>query len=200
MSNMESRNLKLKTVKDGLIDSVTLKNLILEDADVLDGIIDFGNILAKSVMSGNKVLIFGNGGSAGDAQHMAAEMVGTYVDKRRSFPAIAITVDSSVITAVSNDIGYDAIFARQIEALGNEGDVLVGISTSGNSTNVINAINAAITKKLKVIVLTGKTGGSMVDLGDVSIRIPSNDTQRIQECHLLVEHIFCESVEASILN
>ena len=140
MTNMESRNLKLKTVKDGLIDSAKLKNLILEDTDILDGIIDFGNILAKSVMSGNKVLIFGNGGSAADAQHMAAEMVGTYVDKRRSFPAIAITVDSSVITAISNDIGYDAIFERQIEAIGVEGDIAIGITTSGNSKNIVKGL------------------------------------------------------------
>ena len=126
-------------------------------------------------------------------------MGGLRSHERPAIASLALTTDSSFITAWSNDTDFDSIFSRQIEALGHEGDILIGISTSGNSTNVINAINAAKTKKLKVIILTGKTGGKMVGMGDVSICIPSNDTQRIQECHLLVEHILCESVEESML-
>jgi len=113
---------------------------------------------------------------------------------------LALTTDSSFITAWSNDTDYESIFSRQIEALGSEGDILVAISTSGNSMNVISAINTAKANNLKIIILTGKTGGKIIDMGDVSICIPSNDTQRIQEGHLLVEHILCESVEASMLD
>ena len=170
------------------------------------GINHEGNInkafkMIDAAKKGNKILWCGNGGSAADAQHMAAELMGGLrTHDRPAIASLALTTDSSFITAWSNDADYESIFSRQIEALGNEGDILVGISTSGNSTNVIHAINAAKTKKLKVIILTGKTGGKMVGMGDVSICVPSNDTQRIQECHLLVEHIFCESVEASILN
>ena len=180
-------------------DSANIKLRMLETC--LSEVESAAEIMLSAIKNGNKILWCGNGGSAADAQHMAAELMGGLRShSRKPIASIALTTDTSFITAWSNDTSYDEIFSRQIEALGNEGDVLVGISTSGNSTNIINAINAAITKKLKVIVLTGKTGGKMVDLGDVSIRIPSNDTQRIQECHLLVEHIFCESVEASILN
>ena len=186
-------------IKDTINDSVEVKQLMLNDC--LNEIELAVGIMIESAKKGNKILWCGNGGSAADAQHMAAELMGGLRSHDRpAIASLALTTDSSFITAWSNDTDYESIFSRQIEALGNEGDVLVGISTSGNSTNIINAINAAITKKLKVIVLTGKTGGKMVDLGDVSIRIPSNDTQRIQECHLLVEHILCESVEASILN
>ena len=198
MTNTESRNLKLKTVKEGLIDSAKLKNLILEDTDILDGIIDFGSILAKSVMSGNKVLIFGNGGSAADAQHMAAEMVGTYVDKRRSFPAIAITVDSSVITAISNDIGYDAIFERQIEAIGVEGDIAIGITTSGNSKNIVKGLKIAKDKGMITSVLAGKNIGELSGVTDYLISIPSTSTPRIQEAHGTIIHILCDLIRSEL--
>ena len=174
-------------IKNIIKNSVEVKQLMLNDC--LNEIELAVDIMIDSAKNGNKILWCGNGGSAADAQHMAAELMGGLRSHDR--PAIA----SLTLTTE-----FESIFSRQIEALGNEGDVLVGISTSGNSINVINAINTAIEKKLKVIILTGKTGGKMFDLGDVSICIPSNDTQRIQECHLLVEHIFCESVEASILN
>jgi D-sedoheptulose 7-phosphate isomerase len=198
MTNTESRNLKLKTVKEGLIDSVKLKNLILEDQDVLDAIIDFGSILAKSVMSGNKVLIFGNGGSAADAQHLAAEMVGTYVDKKRAFPAIAITVDSSVITAISNDIGYDAIFARQIEALGVKGDIAIGITTSGNSKNIVNGLKIAKDKEMITSVLTGENISELSDVTDYLISVPSTSTPRIQEAHGTIIHILCDLIRSEL--
>ena len=148
---------------------------------------------------GNKILWCGNGGSAADAQHMAAALMGGLRSHDRpAIASLALTTDSSFITAWSNDTGYESIFSRQIEALGSEGDILVAISTSGNSMNVIRAIDAAKANNLKIIILTGKSGGKIIDMGDITICIPSNDTQRIQEGHLLVEHILCESVEASI--
>ena len=137
---------------------------------------------------------------SGTSSTSAELMGGLRSHDRPAIASLALTTDSSFITAWSNDTDYESIFSRQIEALGNEDDILVAISTSGNSTNVINAINTAKEKKLKVIILTGKTGGKMAGMGGISICVPSNDTQRIQECHLLVEHILCESVEESILN
>ena len=185
-------------IKRTIKDSAEIKHLMLNDCiNEIESAVD---IMIDAAEKGNKILWCGNGGSAADSQHMAAELMGGLRSHERpAIASLALTTDSSFITAWSNDTDFDSIFSRQIEALGHEGDILIGISTSGNSTNVINAINAAKTKKLKVIILTGKTGGKMVGMGDVSICIPSNDTQRIQECHLLVEHILCESVEESML-
>jgi len=155
----------------------------------------------SAVKNGNKIIWCGNGGSAADAQHMAAELMGGLVSHdREPIASIALTTDTSFITAWANDTDYSTIFSRQIEGLGNRRDVLIAISTSGNSINIINAINTAINKKMKIIILTGKSGGKMKDLGDVRIKIPSTNTQRIQEGHLLVEHILCEYVEDSFLN
>jgi|TARA_B100001750_G_scaffold173087_1_gene141300 D-sedoheptulose 7-phosphate isomerase len=185
-------------IKRTIKDSAEIKHLMLNDCiNEIESAVD---IMIDAAEKGNKILWCGNGGSAADSQHMAAELMGGLRSHERpAIASLALTTDSSFITAWSNDTDFDSIFSRQIEALGHEGDILIGISTSGNSTNVINAINAAKAKKLKVIILTGKTGGKMVGMGDVSICIPSNDTQRIQECHLLVEHILCESVEESML-
>ncbi len=154
-------------------------------------------LMLTAVENGKKILWCGNGGSAADAQHMAAELMGGLRDHDRpAIPSIALTTDSSFITAWSNDVHYDVIFSRQVEGLGEDGDVLVAISTSGNSENIIHAIQTAKKLGLSVVVLTGKDGGKMKSLGDVTIRIPSNDTQRIQEGHLLVEHILCELIES----
>ena len=186
-------------IKDTINDSVEVKQLMLNEC--LNEIELDVDIMIESAKKGNKILWCGNGGSAADAQHMAAELMGGLRSHDRpAIASLALTTDSSFITAWSNDTDYESIFSRQIEALGNEGDILVGISSSGNSNNVINAINAAKIKKIKVIILTGETGGKMVGMGDISICVPSNDTQRIQECHMLVEHILCESVEKSMLN
>ena len=153
-------------------------------------------MMIESIKNGNKILWCGNGGSAADAQHMAAELMGGLRSHdRKPIPSIALTTDSSFITAWSNDTSYDEIFSRQIEGIGNSGDVLVAISTSGNSTNVLNAIKTAKSKKIQCIILTGKSKGKMKEMGNVLISIPSNDTQRIQEGHLLVEHILCELAE-----
>ena len=153
-------------------------------------------LLIDAVKASKKILWCGNGGSAADSQHMAAELMGGLVSHDRpAIASIALTTDSSFLTAWSNDTGYESVFSRQIEGLGNSGDILIAISTSGNSKIVIQGIKLAKKKFMKVIVLTGKNGGRMADLGDVAICIPSDNTQRIQEGHLLAEHILCESLE-----
>lgn len=183
-----------KIIQDNHNVSAKMLNLCIEDIQKA------ADILIEAIANGNKILWCGNGGSAADAQHMAAELMGGLVSHdRKPIASIALTTDTSFITAWANDTDYSSIFSRQIEGLGNSGDVLVAISTSGNSINIINAIDSAINNKMKVIVLTGKTAGKMANLGDVRICIPSSNTQRIQEGHLLVEHILCELTEASIL-
>ena len=158
-------------------------------------------LLIDAVKASKKILWCGNGGSAADSQHMAAELMGGLVSHDRpAIASIALTTDSSFLTAWSNDTGYESVFSRQIEGLGNSGDILIAISTSGNSKNVIQGIKLAKKKFMKFIVLTGKNRGRMADLGDVAICIPSDNTQRIQEGHLLAEHILCESLEFEFIN
>ena len=179
-------------------DSIDVKTKILQNC--VNDIESASEILIKAVKQGNKILWCGNGGSAADAQHMAAELMGGLRSHDRpAIASLALTTDTSFITAWSNDIDYETIFSRQIEAIGNKGDVLIAISTSGNSKNVIRAIETAKEKRIRVIVLTGKSGGNMANSGNINICIPSEDTQRIQEGHLMVEHILCESVESSII-
>ncbi len=145
-----------------------------------------------------KILLFGNGGSAADSQHIAAEFIGRFKKERRSLPAIALTTDTSILTALGNDYGFDVIFARQIEGLGNRGDVAFGISTSGNSKNVIAGIKQAKKMGLKTISLTGCGGGKLAPLTDISLIVPSTETARIQESHLCIAHAICELVEEKI--
>ena len=152
--------------------------------------------LAVEVLArGNKILLCGNGGSAADAQHIAAELVGRYKTERRGLPAIAITTDTSALTAIGNDYGYDRIFDRQVEALVNEGDLLIGISTSGNSLNVISALLLARDMGAKTLGLTGKGGGKMNHACDVNLVVPSDDTPRIQEMHILFGHTICQIID-----
>jgi len=159
------------------------------------------NILTDAVKNGGKILWCGNGGSAADAQHMATELMGGLRDHDRpAIASIALTTDSSFLTAWSNDTDFNTIFSRQLDGLGKAGDVLVAISTSGNSENIVQAVERAKAMDMAVIILTGQSGGKLHDKGDVVIRIPSDDTQRIQEGHLLAEHIMCEMVENAILN
>ena len=159
------------------------------------------NILTDAVKNGRKILWCGNGGSAADAQHMATELMGGLRDHDRpAIASIALTKDSSFLTAWANDTDFNTIFSRQLDALGKAGDVLVAISTSGNSENIVQAVERAMAMDMVVIILTGQSGGKLRDKGDVIIRIPSDDTQRIQEGHLLAEHIMCEMVENAILN
>ncbi len=153
----------------------------------------------RGLLSRNgKILFFGNGGSAADSQHIAAEFIGRFKKERRSLPAIALTTDSSILTALGNDYGFDVIFARQIEGLGNRGDMAFGISTSGNSRNVIEGINQAKKMGLQTISLTGCGGGKLAPLTDISIIVPSTETARIQESHLCIAHTICELVEEKI--
>lgn len=185
-----------------------IRGIIQESADVksamlagcLTDINKAATLMIEAVKNGRTVFWCGNGGSAADAQHMAAELMGGLRDHSRpAIASLALTTDSSFLTAWTNDTFYESIFSRQIEGLGQKGDVLVAISTSGNSDNVIAGVNAAQGKGMKTITLTGKSGGKLSNMGNVNIRIPSDDTQRIQEGHLVAEHILCELIEASIL-
>ena len=157
-------------------------------------------ICIDSLKQGGKILIFGNGGSAADAQHIAAELVGRYKLERKGLSAIALSTDTSSLTAISNDYGYEHVFDRQIEALANPEDVAVGISTSGNSSNVINALQSAKNIGCKSIGLSGKFGGDMNKLCDVNLVIPAKDTARIQEMHILLGHIICHLIELEFRN
>ena len=153
------------------------------------------DICKNALNEGNKILFCGNGGSAADAQHLAAELVGRFVKERESLPAIALTTDTSILTAIANDYSYDDVFSRQVAGLGQAGDVLIGISTSGNSKNVVKATELAKQKGLKTVAFTGEGGGILGALCDAVIAVPSKTTARIQEMHILVGHIVCELVE-----
>ena len=157
-------------------------------------------ICINSLKKKGKILIFGNGGSAADSQHIAAELVSRYKTEREGLSAIALTTDTSILTAIGNDYGYDKVFSRQIEALASPADVAIGISTGGTSNNVINALVEAKNKGCKSIGLSGSEGGSLNDICDVNIVIPSNDTPRIQEMHILVGHTICHLIELAFTN
>ena len=170
-----------------------LRNQVAQDCS--ENIVDAAVLITQCLRSGGKVLFFGNGGSAADAQHLAAEFVGRFQIERRPLPAIALTTDASILTAVGNDYGFEQIFTRQVQALGRPGDVAIGISTSGNSANVISAIKQAAQQDLKTIGLTGKDGGFLAKTVDVSIIIASTNVARVQECHITIGHILCALVE-----
>ncbi len=152
-------------------------------------------IFLETLKKGNKVLLCGNGGSAADAQHIAAELTGRYKTERRGLPGIALTTDTSALTAISNDYGYDRVFDRQVEALANEGDLLIGISTSGNSANIISALTLAKELGCATIGFSGRDGGAMNELCDVNLVVPSDDTPRIQEMHILIGHTICQIID-----
>ena len=181
-----------------ILESAKIKNKIVEDG--VEQIEKAAEVFINCIKNGGKILWCGNGGSAGDAQHLATELMGGMTDHdRKPIPSIALTTDSSFLTAWSNDTDFESIFSRQIQGLGKEGDVLVGISTSGNSKNVINALKQAKYKNLKTISLTGKTGGNLDGVGDITIKVPSNDTQRIQESHIMIGQILCSLLELSLV-
>ena len=152
-------------------------------------------LIVNTLKSGNKILLVGNGGSAADAQHIAAELTGRYKSERRGLPAIALTTDTSALTAISNDYGYTRVFDRQVEALANKGDLLLGISTSGNSDNIISALALAKELGCNTLGLSGKNGGKMNEVCNLNLVIPSSDTPRIQEMHILIGHILCQAVD-----
>ena len=157
------------------------------------------NVIVKTIEKGKKIVIFGNGGSAADAQHMAAEFVGRYLIERDSLPAIALTTDTSALTGIGNDYGFEKVFARQCDALVNNGDLVIAISTSGKSPNIIEGIKTSKNKNAKIILLTGKNNNKLKHLTDITIRVPSNETPRIQESHRIIIHIICEFVEKHFL-
>jgi len=154
-----------------------------------------GELIVSTLKTGKKVLLFGNGGSAGDAQHIAAELTGRYKTERQGLPAIALTTDTSALTAIGNDYGYDRIFDRQVEAIGSDGDLLIGISTSGNSRNVLRALAYGKDNGMNTIGMSGKGGGDMRPLCDINLIIPADDTARIQEMHILIGHILCGIID-----
>lgn len=178
--------------------SIETKKSLLSDNHLVTTIATVSEILVGSLQQGNKVLLFGNGGSAADAQHIAAEFVGRFAFDRPALPALALSVNTSCITAIGNDYGYELVFARQIEALGRAGDVAIGISTSGNSPNVLHGLATAKKTGLHTVGLAGCAGGKLKDIADHCICAPSNETPRIQECHILIGHIISELVEKTI--
>lgn len=181
-----------------IADSAATKQAILENEPLLDLLVEVAQKCVEVYKNGKKILIAGNGGSAADAQHFAAELVGRYGFDRPSLPSLALTTDTSALTAIGNDYGYDHVFSRQLEGLGVEGDLFIGISTSGNSQNVLNAFESAKAKGITTVALVGRDGGKMGQMADYAIIIPSNKTPRIQESHLLVEHIICDIIEREI--
>jgi D-sedoheptulose 7-phosphate isomerase len=182
-------------VKQRIAASIEVKTQLMADADLVGRIEQLAQSMTAVFQQKRKVLFCGNGGSAADAQHLAAELSGRFYKNRPPLFAEALHVNTSFLTAVANDYGYDEVYARMVEAAGHPGDMLVAISTSGNSPNIIKAIEKAKQCGMTVVGMTGRTGGAMADLCDLLINIPSSDTPRIQESHILVGHIVCELVE-----
>lgn len=187
-----------KIISAQIEDSIAVKKRILTDIALLEKIGQAALWTIEAYRNGNKTILAGNGGSAADAQHIAGEFVSKFYFDRPGLPSVAITTDTSILTAIGNDYGYDRLFARQMQAQGIEGDVFIGISTSGNSENIIQALKVCKEKKIKSICLTGNTGGRIKECCDLCIQVPSTETPRIQEAHILIGHILCCIVEKEI--
>ena len=180
-----------------------LKDIFYDSAEVKKAFIDQNyekleeaiSLIKATLDRGNKILICGNGGSAADSQHIAAEIIGRFEKEKTPLPAIALTTDSSIITAIGNDYGFINIFKKQVEGLGKKGDLLLALSTSGNSENIILAINVAKKREMKTIALLGKDGGKIKEIVDIALVVPSNNTARIQECHQTIYHAICKFIE-----
>ena len=187
------------SIKSDIQESIKVKNDLIEKS--IDDIEKAAKLIIRCVLNGGKVLWCGNGGSAADAQHLSTEFMGGMTDhNRRPIPSIALTTDTSFITAWSNDTDFESVFSRQIQGIGSEGDVLVAISTSGKSPNVISAIKQAKYKRINTILFTGNSGSLSTEMSDVVVCVPSNDTQRIQESHIMIGQIICGLVENGISN
>ncbi len=185
-------------IKEEIRKSYETKQAIYNNEELLRQI---GILAIKCIelyKNGKKTILAGNGGSAADAQHIAAELVGRYGFDRPSIPSLALTTDTSNLTAIGNDYGYDKVFSRQLEGMGQDGDLFIGISTSGNSLNIINAFNSAKIKNITTVALVGKDGGEMAKLADIAIVVPSDSTPRIQESHILIGHILCDIIEKEL--
>jgi len=185
-----------RTIENIINSSITAKKKLIDSE--LENIEKAVQVVEDCILKGGKLLLFGNGGSAADSQHIAAEFVGRFKMERKAVPALALTTNTSTITALSNDYGYDISFKRQLEAFGVRGDVAIAISTSGNAKNVLEAVKEAKEKGIKTIALTGHGGGALLKLCDVSIVVASDDTARIQEAHILIGHIIAEITESDI--
>ncbi len=193
-SDFEPRVIKLMEA------SIATKQDLLHSSALVSVVAKVSEVLIRALQQGNKALLFGNGGSAADAQHIAAEFVGRFAFERPALPALALSVNTSCVTAIGNDYGFDQVFSRQIEAIGRPGDVAVGITTSGNSPNVLRAVTAARKVGLHTVGLTGRGGGKLKECVDHCICVPSDETPRIQECHILVGHIISELVEHELFH
>lgn len=181
-----------------IADSAATKQAILDNEPLLDTIVTVAKACVEVYRKGKKTMLAGNGGSAADAQHIAAELVGRYGFDRPSIPSLALTTDSSNLTAIGNDYGYDKVFSRQLEGMAQEGDIFIGISTSGNSQNIINAFISAKDRGVTTVALVGRDGGKMGEMADYAIIIPSDATPRIQESHILIGHILCDIIEKEL--
>lgn len=179
-------------IRQRIKEHIAVANLLLEETAVIEKALA---ITAETVQTGRTVFFCGNGGSAADAQHLAAEFVGRFVRERDGLPAVALTTDTSILTAVGNDYGFDTVFARQVKALARPGDLVIGLSTSGNSANVLAAFAAAKEAGAKTIAFTGRSGGKMKDTADCAIAVPADVTARIQEMHIMIGHILCEWID-----
>jgi len=186
----------VEAARGQLAESARLKLWLAEN--LADRVAAAAWLVAEALARGNKVMFCGNGGSAADSQHLAAELVGRYRRNRPGWAALALTVDTSALTAIGNDFGFDEVFSRQVEALGRPGDVLIAISTSGRSPNVLRAVETARARGLKTIGLAGRDGGPLAALVDVALVVPSDDTARVQECHITLGHILCDLVEEAL--
>lgn len=182
-------------IKNIIQSSIDVKTKMLNDDQLMQTVNDCVNVIVNAFEKGNKVLFCGNGGSAADAQHLAAEFSGRFYTDRDALPAEALHCNTSYITAVANDYSYDVIYSRLVKGTGNEGDVLVGLSTSGNSKNIVKAFEVAKEKNMTTIAFTGASGGKLKKLADFLINVPSEDTPRIQESHIMLGHIICQFVE-----
>jgi D-sedoheptulose 7-phosphate isomerase len=185
----------METIRKQIKESLRTSNSILEDNVLLQSIEEAAGICCTSLKNGNKIMLAGNGGSAADSQHLAAELVNRFGFDRPALAAIALTTDTSIITSVSNDYGFETLFSRQVQAIGKKGDILILLSTSGNSQDILNAIPEARKAGIVTIGLTGSSGGKMVDMCDIILKIPSAETPRIQEAHILIGHIICDLIE-----
>lgn len=190
----------MEKIKSIIRSSAEVKTKILANDKILQTVKHCADVLVTAFKHGNKVLFCGNGGSAADAQHLAAELSGRFYTDRDALPAEALHCNTSYITAIGNDYGYDVIYSRLIKGIGNAGDVLIGLSTSGSSKNIVNAFKVAKEKKIITIAFTGETGGELKHLADHLINVPSTDTPRIQESHIMLGHIICQLTEEQYFN
>ena len=190
----------MNSVQQIINESIDVKTAVMGDASFIRNIEKVAEICTMALKAGSKVLFCGNGGSAADAQHIASELSGRFYIDRRPFAAEALHCNTSYLTAVANDYGFDCVYSRLLQATAKKGDVLVGLSTSGNSQNVVNAFEMAKTLGLSTVAMTGAEGGKLKPMADVLLAVPSDNTPRIQECHILLGHIICELVEKNMLN